>query len=261
VADRLDGVAHPGARSLCRRGCVGGFRPCHVLLQRFDCLPWRGRACVLDVVLARACRARRDRRVDEPDDQGCEPGSASHRRARGARPRRRHRSSRILGRLCGLLLHLGIGELELLVGASRSQLRAASAVRRSACGGARPGRPGSRRRLRYSRRPPLPASSAGCGIAPPRGSSRIRWRVSSSGFGKSVPGTGLCSTLSRIAPPGSRARSPAWEDRDDRARGIADDFGDQLERVFRARPETDQGHVGLPPCGDRADLRHRSRER
>ena len=42
------------------------------------------------------------------------------------------------------------------------------------------------------------------------------------------------------------------EDRDHGAGRLADDLGDQLQRVLGARPEPDQRDVGVLPGGDRA---------
>ena len=44
------------------------------------------------------------------------------------------------------------------------------------------------------------------------------------------------------------------EDRDDGAGGLADDLGDQGERVFGARAEPDEGDVGVLAGGDRLRL-------
>ncbi len=43
---------------------------------------------------------------------------------------------------------------------------------------------------------------------------------------------------------------------DHRAGGLADDLGDQLERVIRGQAEADESHVGMLACGDRGDLAH-----
>ena len=46
------------------------------------------------------------------------------------------------------------------------------------------------------------------------------------------------------------------EERDHGAGGLADDLRDQVERVFRAHAESDEGDVGSLAFGRRADLLH-----